>query len=52
MMRDKFLSELAEFNENFDFPKEKLEELFDSAMKDTKLKSKTSSKSSLIYYKK
>ena len=51
MMREKFLLELSEFNENFDFPKEKLEELFDTAIKDTKHKGKIN-KSSNFYYKK
>lgn len=55
MMRDKFLSEMIEFNENFDFPKEKLDEIFNSALKPTKQKTKSSpsmSSSMYSYYKK
>ena len=51
MMRERFLTELAEFNENFDFPKEKLEEIFDVAVKDTKHKIKGTKSANNIYYK-
>lgn len=53
MMRDKFLSEMLEFNENFDFPKEKLDEIFNSAIKQkqTKPKTKSSVPSSYSYFK-
>lgn len=46
LMRDKFLAEMSEFNDNFEFPKEKVEEIFSSAVNQFKqVKSKRSSHS-------
>lgn len=43
-LRDKFLSEIISFNRDFNFPKEKIEELFNSAVKEGKNKFNGSSK--------
>lgn len=37
-IRDRFLNEIISFNRDFDFPKEKVEELFNSALKEVKTK--------------
>ena len=34
-VRNKFLTEIISFNRDFDFPKEKIEELFNLALKET-----------------
>jgi hypothetical protein len=35
-MREKFLSEIISFNRDFNFPKERIEELFNTAVKEGK----------------
>lgn len=35
-IREKFISEIVAFNRDFDFPKEKMEELFNTAIKDSR----------------
>lgn len=38
-IRDRFLNEIISFNRDFEFPKDKVEELFDSTLKEVKNKS-------------